>query len=120
MIGNKNMVGEKLRKLRKDKGLTQQQVEQLTGIAQKNISSYESGKLVPSGKTLQKFASALGVEVLELASEHPAEPVLAISDGELLQMFRELQKLPDSDKSKVKWMLGLAIKQHQVQAVMAS
>ena len=34
------MVGAKLRKLRKEKGWTQKQLEERTGIDQKSISSY--------------------------------------------------------------------------------
>lgn len=114
------MVGDRIRTLRKERGLTQQQLEQMTGIAQKNISSYESNKLKPSGRTLQRFAAAFNVDVSELSGQNPTEPALAIDDSELLQMFRDLQMLPDTEKSRVKWMLSLAIKQHRMQSVMAS
>ena len=114
------MVGVKLRKLRKEKGWTQKQLEDMTGIDQKNISSYEADKLRPSGRTLQKFAHAFEIEVSELAGDNPQEAVLALDDDELLQLFRDLQKLPEPDKVKVKWMISLAIKQHRMQSVMAS
>jgi len=96
------------------------QLEEKTGIDQKNISSYEADKLRPSGRTLQKFAQAFEIEVSELAGDNPQEPALALDDDELLQLFRDLQKLPEADKGKVKWMISLAIKQHRMQSVMAS
>jgi transcriptional regulator with XRE-family HTH domain len=114
------MVGSKIRKLRKEKGWTQKQLGTLTGIDQKNISGYEADKLKPSGRTLQKFALAFNVDVSQFAVDNPTEPVLAINDEDLLQMFRDLQQLPDVEKSRVKWMISLAIKQHRVQSVMAS
>lgn len=114
------MVGAKLRKLRKEKGWTQKQLEERTGIDQKNISSYEAGKLKASGRTLQKFAQAFEIEVSELMGENPAHAALALEDEELLQLFRDLQKLPVPDIGRVKWMISLAIKQHRVQSVMAS
>ncbi len=114
------MVGSKIRKLRKERGWTQKQLETLTGIDQKNISAYESDKLKPTGRTLQKFAQAFNVDVSQFAGENPTEPVLAIQDEEFLQLFRDLQKLPEAEKGRVKWMISLAIKQHQLQSVMAS
>ncbi|MBS2035747.1 helix-turn-helix transcriptional regulator [bacterium] len=114
------MVGAKLRKLRKEKGWTQKQLEERTGIDQKNISSYEADKLKPSPRTIQKFAQAFEVEVRELVGDNPSHATLALQDDELLQLFRDLQHLPEADVNHVKWMISLAIKQHRVQSVMAS
>lgn len=38
------MIGHNLKKLRKERGWTQKELEDRTGIAQRNISSYEAGK----------------------------------------------------------------------------
>ena len=114
------MVGPKLRKLRKEKGWTQMQLEERTGIDQKNIRSYEAGKLSPSPRTMQKFANAFEVEVSEIVGENPSHAALVLEDDELLQLFRDLQRLPEADVNRIKWMISLAVKQHRVQSVMAS
>ena len=114
------MIGTKLRTLRKERGWTQKELEQCTGIAQRNISSYESGKLQPSSKTIKRFAEAFGVRVEDFTGDSPVEPALAISDPELLQMFRDVSRLPDADLSRLKWVISLALKQSRIQAMMAS
>ena len=114
------MINSRLRTLRKERGWTQKELEQRTGIAQRNISSYESGKLQPSSKTIKRFADAFGIRVEDLTGDLPIEPVLAISDPELLQMFRDVSKLPNADLSRLKWVISLALKQSRIQEMMAS
>ena len=109
---------ERIRKLRRDKNLTQKELGAIIGIEQKNISAYESGKLKPSQKTLEKFAFALGVSVDTLNREEPEVGVLASSDPELLLLFQDLASLPADERSKLKWMLNLAIRQLRIQDVM--
>ena len=45
---------------RKEKGLTQQELSQRTGINQADISKIENGKLSVSFKTMRKLADGLG------------------------------------------------------------
>lgn len=56
-------VSGKLRELRKQKGLTQEQLAISTGLPQSHISRLESGKHSPSRITLEKIAKALDVDV---------------------------------------------------------
>lgn len=48
---------------RKEKGLTQKQLSELTGIPQADISRLENGDGNPSLKTLQRIAGGLGKKV---------------------------------------------------------
>lgn len=52
-------IGPKLRAARQDKGLTQPDLEKLTGISYKTISSIEVGRIEPSISHLIAFAQAL-------------------------------------------------------------
>lgn len=45
---------------RREKGITQKELSELTGIAQGDISKLENGSANPSVKTLERVASALG------------------------------------------------------------
>lgn len=45
---------------RREKGITQKELSELTGIAQGDISKLENGNANPSVKTLERVASALG------------------------------------------------------------
>jgi len=112
------MVGERIRKLRRERNWTQKDLGERVGIDQKNISQYESDRIKPSNRTLQRFAQALGVTPSELLAETPNEPVLAIEDPELLGLFREISKLSESDRARLKWMLSLAVRQLRIQDVL--
>lgn len=45
---------------RREKGITQKDLSDLTGIAQGDISKLENGNANPSVKTLKRIASAMG------------------------------------------------------------
>lgn len=53
--------GDRLRQLRKDRKLTQQQLAELIGVKNSVISFYEVGERTPSPDVLRKLALALHV-----------------------------------------------------------
>lgn len=55
-------VGERIRKLRKEKELTQEKLAELTKIEVRSIVDIEAGKRNPTLKTLNKIAKALNVK----------------------------------------------------------
>ncbi len=59
-------VGENIRRLRKEKGLTQKQLGNLCGINEANIRKYELGGANPKIETLDKIASVLETTTDEL------------------------------------------------------
>ena len=63
------MDGERLRRLRKEQLLTQQELSRITGISQDGISALETGKRDAHPGTIKKLAEALGVEPKELMKE---------------------------------------------------
>ncbi len=62
-------ISKKLRDLRAQSGLTQQQLAEKAGLPQSHISRLEAGKHSPSNKTLAKIAGALGIDVKQLTLE---------------------------------------------------
>ncbi len=60
-------VGENIRRIRKERGLTQKQLGELVGASEAYIRAYESGRRNPKPSSLEKIANALAVnpEVLE-------------------------------------------------------
>lgn len=54
-------IGEKIKYLRKQKGLTQTELSALTGIHQVSITKYEKGKMIPQPDQIQKIVEALDV-----------------------------------------------------------
>lgn len=58
-----DMMQNNLRKLRKEKGLSQIAVQMQTGIEQVLISKYENGERVPPTETLMQLADFYGVSM---------------------------------------------------------
>ena len=65
-------IGDNMRNIRKQKSMTLQQLADILGCSQQNISQYESGKRTPKLKTIQKIADALNVNVNDLL-ENPLD-----------------------------------------------
>lgn len=64
----KTSIGEQIKKIRIERGLTQAQLGDLCIPKMKDsaIRRYESGKVVPKTNTLQRIAKALNVSIVEL------------------------------------------------------
>ena len=62
----RKLVGRNFARLRREKGLTQEQVEELSGFSQQYLSSLERGRRNPTVITLYELAQALGVGHVEL------------------------------------------------------
>lgn len=56
---NKILIGEKIKKYRKEKGLTQKKLSELSNINEVQIRQYELGKANPKIETIEKIAKAL-------------------------------------------------------------
>lgn len=59
-------IGSKIKELRTEKNITQDELGRLSGLAQKTISNIEINKNTPSLTTLNKIANALSVDVGEI------------------------------------------------------
>lgn len=65
------LLGNRLRKLREKKNLTQSEVAKLNGISLRSYSKYECGHAVKCVKTLFKLARFYGVTVSFLLADKP-------------------------------------------------
>lgn len=59
-------IGARIRQLREQKGLSQGDIERMTGLLRCYTSRVENGHTVPSLETLERFAAALGIPLYEL------------------------------------------------------
>lgn len=64
----RRLVGENFARIRREKGLTQEEVEALSGFSQQYLSSLENGRRNPTIITLYELAQALGVSHVELVA----------------------------------------------------
>ena len=93
-------IGDRIRLLRKSKGLTQKQLGELCGMADSAIRRYESNRGNPTEKTLQKIADALGVDFYSLASWDQATKALEDSTNAKDRITTALDQLNDAGMVK--------------------
>ncbi|MGP2492639.1 helix-turn-helix domain-containing protein [Mesorhizobium sp. PUT5] len=62
----RELVGRNFARLRREKGLTQEQIESISGFSQQYLSSLERGRRNPTIITLYELAQALGVSHVDL------------------------------------------------------
>lgn len=68
----RKLVGRNFARLRREKGLTQEQLEARSGFSQQYLSGLEQGQRNPTVITLYELSQALGVNCVELIN--PEEP----------------------------------------------
>jgi transcriptional regulator with XRE-family HTH domain len=59
-------IGENIKRIRKEKGLTQKQLGELCNINEANIRKYENGKQNPKIETIDRIAFALDVKIVDI------------------------------------------------------
>jgi putative phage repressor len=90
----KNDTGDKIKKFRVDRGLSQSDLADRVGTTMQNISQYERGIRKPKIETLQKIAAALDTDVHSLGAvstpyANPGFP-LTTADLEVIKKYRTL------------------------------
>jgi transcriptional regulator with XRE-family HTH domain len=66
-------LGRAVRRLREERGLTQEELASRAGTTFGTVSRVESAKSAPAWWTVRKIAEALGVSIAELATAAEAE-----------------------------------------------
>ncbi|MEP5758261.1 MAG: helix-turn-helix transcriptional regulator [Litoreibacter sp.] len=62
----RQLVGQNFARLRREQGLTQEQLEERSGFSQQYLSGLERGQRNPTVITLYELSQALGVSCVEL------------------------------------------------------
>ena len=87
--------GERLRKAREDKGLSQQDLATRAGIQASAVSHFELGRRLPSFDNIRRLADALNVTSDFLLGR---EDVREVAGPEAAALFREYRDLSAEDQ----------------------
>ena len=68
------MLGDRIKKIRSEKNITQKQVAEKLSIVQSTVAMWETNKREPDIETIKKIAAVLGVPVSEIIEEPQVEP----------------------------------------------
>ena len=85
------MVGEKIRKLRKEKKLTLKDIAEATGLSIGYISQLERGAVEPSLASLRKVSEFLGVSPYLLVDQSEHHPAMVRATRDQLSSFPKVR-----------------------------
>ena len=92
-------INEKLKLLRKERGLTQSDVGKAIGQERSTIACYETGKRSPDLATLEKLAKLFKVTLDYFSTKSEADVMIELLARS--NAFFSAQEIGDSDKDKV-------------------
>ena len=101
-------IGQRIKKARLERGLTQQALGDIVGVQKSAIAKYENGRVVNIKRsTLQKIASALNIRPSELLfNESPKDTadlhVKIITDFELMDALKDYYLLSEENQRIVR------------------
>jgi transcriptional regulator with XRE-family HTH domain len=111
-------IGEKLKRLRSEKGLSQLALEQLSGVHCKLLSKYENGRVQPTADTLRKIAQALRVTSDYLIFDNaPPDGISQLKDLELFEKFKEVENMSAENRAMIKNMIDALLIKSKVESV---
>jgi transcriptional regulator with XRE-family HTH domain len=103
----RNFVGQKVRRLRKERGMTQSELAARIGIIQSDLCRMEKGEYKVGLDSLFKILEVFGMNIGEFFDERGAEGPAA-GEAELVDRFRRL-----SDEARVEVMDYIRFKELQ-------
>ena len=93
-------IGENLKKLRKEKGLSFRRLAKEVGISHPNLAIYEKNEAMPSFENAFKICNYFDVPLEYLLIGDKSK--LTYNDFELIEIFHEVDKLEEEYRSMIK------------------
>jgi transcriptional regulator with XRE-family HTH domain len=110
---SENTIGQKLRKLRRERDWTQQELGKRAGINFRNLTHYEGGRLKPGLKILSRLAEVFQVP-LESLMDSPPDAPSTLKDPELRRYIEVLDEMNEDDRQTVKNVIQAMVVKNQV------
>ncbi|MCP4669903.1 MAG: helix-turn-helix transcriptional regulator [Desulfobacula sp.] len=111
-------LGEKIKQLRQEQGLSQVLLEKKSGVNSKLLSKYENGRIIPTADTLRKIAQGLETSADYLIFDNvPKDGLSQIEDLDLFEKFKEVEQMDAENKNIIKSLIEAIIIKNKVQDV---
>ncbi len=94
-------MGQRIARMRKERGLTQQQLAKKIGVTQTVISSYEIGRLAMSGEMVARLALALNVSSDRILGLNGTQKTESAASVRILRRLGKIASLPAAQKKVV-------------------
>lgn len=113
--------GERIKKIRRLKGLTQTDIQKATGISSGNLSDIENGKVMPSSSTLISLSRELGVSIdwiltgedwISIGESKSFDPNESIPP-EGIELLSKFLQLTERERAKIEGMIELYLSERK-------
>lgn len=96
-------IGERVKKIRKDRNISQKELADKSNVAQQTISNIETGRNEPNADTIRLLAVALGVSQSELLGEEflLSEHKLTMREYSLISEYRQLNPAGQKEVNQI-------------------
>lgn len=91
-------IGQRIARLRKERGYSQQALAQKMGIVRVLVSDYEKGRLRPHPEMVARFALAFGVTTDEIIGLKRSDSESHIPNLAIQKRMRQIEQLPSAKK----------------------
>ena len=110
---------EKLSRLRKEKGFTQQEMARKAGVGIAQLRRYEGGKSSPTLEVIKNISRTLGVTTDELIfDENEGVANNKIMDRQLLEQFEVVSAMRQHEKNAIKTILESMILKSRLEDIL--
>ncbi len=90
-------IGERMARLRRERGITQVELAEMLGVAQPMVSAYENGGLRLHGELIVELTKILDVSADQLLGLKETKNG-TVKNGRLLRKLQQLELLPRRDQ----------------------
>lgn len=114
--------GDKVKKLRKEKGWSQDELGEKIGIHGRHISKYESGSAMPNAETVIRMADTFDVstDFLLRDNDRNENPAAKIGDKVLLHAFEVADQMAEKEKAILKELIEAFVAKKQIQHIVGT
>jgi len=100
--GTMNTISDRVTQIRKQKGLTQNELAERVGISKAQMSRYIAKGVQPPANVLAKMADELGVSMDYLLNGNTDDKAASsLSHAEVIQQYKEVDQLPTEERKAV-------------------
>lgn len=94
-------IGQNIKRLREERGLTQQQIADMVNMHRSNYSKVENGQRELSIIALNKIAKYFGITLDNLVNSGDIPQEIIIEDKSTMEQLKHIQELEQEDKKMI-------------------
>lgn len=107
-------LGEKIRRLRRDRGWTQAEFAAQVGVHERHVLRWEKDRHQPTGRTLEKIAQVFGVPVGDLFDRNEVVDE-SPEDATLRRQFQEIKALSEDERFAIGMVIDAFLTKRRVE-----